>query len=116
ALKITPGHDPNDFEIGRRHGLAQISVIGEDGRVTDEAPERFRGMTVEQAREAVVAELREQGLIARAAPYTHEVQYSQRSGERIEPLVSLQWFMRMEELVQPAIAAVEDERIRIHPE
>src|SRR6185437_15144798 len=62
ALKITPGHDPNDFEIGRRHGLAQISVIGEDGLITDEAPERLRGLTVEKAREAVVAELREQGL------------------------------------------------------
>ena len=72
ALKITPGHDPNDFEIGRRHGLAQISVIGEDGRITDEAPERFRGLTVEQARDAVVAELREQGLIARTEPYTHD--------------------------------------------
>ena len=65
ALKITPGHDPNDFEIGRRHGLAQISVIGEDGRMTDEAPERFVGMTVEEARREVVAELRRQDLIAR---------------------------------------------------
>src|SRR5947209_19279802 len=62
ALKITPGHDPNDFEIGRRHGLAQVSVIGEDGRMTREAPERFTGLTVDEAREAVVAELREQGL------------------------------------------------------
>ena len=61
ALKITPGHDPNDFEIGRRHGLQQISVIGEDGRITAEAPERFAGMTVEEARQAVVAELRERG-------------------------------------------------------
>src|SRR6516162_4988494 len=65
ALKITPGHDPNDFEIGRRHGLPEPSVISEDGLITDEAPERFTGMTVEQARAAVVAELREQGLIAR---------------------------------------------------
>ena len=73
ALKITPGHDPNDFEIGRRHGLAQISVIGEDGRITDEAPERFVGPD-RRARpsDAVVAELREQGLIARTEPYTHD--------------------------------------------
>ena len=116
ALKITPGHDPNDFEIGRRHGLAQISVIGEDGRITDEAPERFRGMTVEQAREAVVAELREQGLIARAEPYTHEVPFSQRSGERIEPLISLQWFMRMDELAAPAIDVVRSGQVRFWPE
>jgi valyl-tRNA synthetase len=116
ALKITPGHDPNDFEIGRRHGLAQISVIGEDGRITDEAPERFRGMTVEQAREAVVAELREQGLIARSEPYTHEVPFSQRSGERIEPLISLQWFMRMDELAAPAIDVVRSGQVRFWPE
>ena len=116
ALKITPGHDPNDFEIGRRHGLAQISVIGEDGLMTAEAPERFVGMTVEQARAAVVAELREQGLIARTEEYTHEVPYSQRSGERIEPLVSLQWFMRMDELAKPAIDVVTSGRVRFWPE
>jgi valyl-tRNA synthetase len=116
ALKITPGHDPNDFEIGRRHGLHQISVIGEDERITDEAPERFRGMTVEQAREAVVAELREQGLIARTEAYTHDVPFSQRSGERIEPLVSLQWFMRMDELAAPAIEVVRSGQVRLWPE
>jgi valyl-tRNA synthetase len=116
ALKITPGHDPNDFEIGRRHGLQQISVIGEDARLTDEAPERFRGMTVEEAREAVVAELREQGLVARTEPYTHEVPFSQRSGERIEPLISLQWFMSMDELAPPAIEVVRSGQVRFWPE
>ncbi len=64
ALKITPGHDPADFEIGRRHGLEEVRVIGEDGRITDAAPERFRGMEVDEARAAVVAELREQGLVS----------------------------------------------------
>ncbi|MGI8571272.1 MAG: valine--tRNA ligase [Solirubrobacteraceae bacterium] len=115
ALKITPGHDPNDFEIGRRHGLAQLSVIGEDGRITDDAPERFRGMSVAEARQAVVAELSQQGLIARSEPYVHSVPFSQRSHERIEPLVSLQWFMRMEELVGPAIEVVESGRVRFNP-
>jgi valyl-tRNA synthetase len=116
ALKITPGHDPNDFEIGRAHGLEEISAIGEDGRMTAEAGERFAGMTVLEAREAVVDALREQGLIARTEPHTHNVPYSQRSGERIEPLISLQWFCRMDELVTPAIEAVTSGRIRIHPE
>jgi valyl-tRNA synthetase len=116
ALKITPGHDPNDFEIGRRHGLQQISVIGEDGRMTDEAPERFVGMTVEEARAEVVAELRREDLIARTEDLVHEVPYSQRSGERIEPLISLQWFMRMDELVKPAIEVVRDGRVRLWPE
>ena len=73
ALKITPAHDPNDFEIGRRHGLAQPQVIGEDGRITSEAPERFVGLTVAEAQAAVVAELSEQGLIARTEPYDHDV-------------------------------------------
>ncbi len=115
ALKITPAHDPNDFEIGRRHGLAQPQVIGEDGRITSEAPERFVGLTVGEAQRAVVAELSEQGLIARTEPYVHDVPFSQRSGERIEPLISLQWFMAMEELARPAIEAVTSGRIRFHP-
>jgi valyl-tRNA synthetase len=116
ALKITPGHDPNDFEIGRRHDLPRMSVIGEDGLITDQAPERFVGMTVEQAREAVVAELREQGLITHTEEYLHEVPFSQRSGARIEPLVSLQWFMGMDELATPAIDVVRSGQIRLWPE
>jgi valyl-tRNA synthetase len=116
ALKITPGHDPNDFEIGRRHGLAQINVIGEDGRMTAEAPERFAGRPVGEAQRAVVAELREQGLIARTEDLVHTVPFSHRSGRRIEPIVSLQWFMRMDELAKPAIEAVTSGRVRFHPE
>src|SRR3954462_15534012 len=115
ALKITPGHDPNDFEIGRNHGLDELTVIGEDGRMT-EAAGRFAGLTALEAREAVVAALREEGRINRTEPYTHEVPSSQRSGERIEPLISLQWFMRMDELAAPAHAAVSEGRVRIHPE
>src|ERR1700744_1661598 len=80
ALKITPAHDPNDFEIGRRHGLAQPSVIGEDGRMTEEAPERFRGLTVAEAQKEVVAALAEAGLIQRSEPYRHTVPFSERSG------------------------------------
>ena len=92
-LKVTPAHDPNDFEIGVRHDLDQVSVIGEDGRMTAEAGERFAGLTVMQAREAVVAELEREGRIVGREDYAHEVPYSHRSGERIEPLISLQWFM-----------------------
>ncbi len=116
ALKITPGHDPNDFDIGQRHGLPVISVIGEDGTINDEAPERFRGLRVLEAREAVVAELRDQGLVARTDEYVHTVPFSHRSGERIEPLISLQWFMRMDELARPAIDAVTSGRVKFHPE
>jgi len=116
ALKITPGHDPADFEIGRRHGLDEVTVIGEDGRLTDAAPERFRGMEVDQARDAVVAALREEGLVSGTRPYQHEVPHSHRSGRRVEPLISLQWFCHMDRLAQPAIEVVRDGRIRFHPE
>jgi valyl-tRNA synthetase len=115
-LKITPAHDPNDFEIGSRHDLDQVSVIGEDGRMTAEAGERFAGLTVMEAREAVVAALEEEGRIVAREEYEHEVPYSHRSGQRIEPLISLQWFMSMEELAGPAIEAVRDGRVKIVPD
>ena len=116
ALKITPGHDPNDFEIGRAHGLEEISAIGPDGRIIEPAPDRFVGMSADEAQEAVVAELRDAGLISAEEAYTHAVPFSHRSGERIEPLISLQWFCSMEELAKPAIEVVRDDRVRIHPE
>ncbi|MGA9876232.1 MAG: valine--tRNA ligase [Solirubrobacteraceae bacterium] len=115
-LKITPAHDPNDFEIGARHELDQVSVIGEDGRMRAEAGERFAGLTVMEARAAVVAELEREGRIVAREEYEHEVPYSHRSGERIEPLISLQWFMAMEQLAAPAIEAVRDGRVRIVPD
>src|SRR3954469_20590164 len=115
CLKITPGHDPNDFEIGRRHKLPEVSVIGEDGLMTGAAGAEYAGLTVEQARDRVVAALDAQGAIRRREDYTHEVPYSHRSGERIEPLISLQWFMRMDELAAPAIDAVRSGRVKIHP-
>ena len=115
-LKVTPAHDPNDFEIGQRHELEQVSVIGEDGRMTSEAGERFAGLTVMEAREAVVRALGEEGRIVGEEPYEHEVPYSHRSGERIEPLISLQWFMRMDELAKPAIEAVQSGAVRIVPD
>jgi valyl-tRNA synthetase len=115
CLKITPGHDPNDFEIGRRHGLEEISVIGEDGLMTAAAGADYAGLTVEDARTRVVEKLRADELVRAEDPYTHEVPYSHRSGQRIEPLISLQWFMRMDELAAPAIAAVRDGRVKIHP-
>jgi valyl-tRNA synthetase len=116
ALKVTPGHDVNDFEIGRRHGLEAVTVIGEDGRMTAEAGESFAGLSVEEAQRAVVKALREQRLIRGEEPYTHSVPFSQRSGARIEPLISLQWFCRMDELAEPAIDVVEREEVRFVPE
>jgi valyl-tRNA synthetase len=116
ALKITPGHDPNDFEIGRRHGLEEVTVIGEDGRMTAAAGEEFAGMEVDDAREAVVARLKTEGRISNIEPYTHDVPHSHRSGRRIEPLISLQWFCDMNELAKPAIGVVKSGEVRFFPE
>ncbi|MBJ7470470.1 MAG: valine--tRNA ligase, partial [Solirubrobacteraceae bacterium] len=114
ALKITPGHDPNDFEIGRRHQLPAPSAIGEDGRLTALCGE-FAGQTAEEARTTVTDALRASGALRAEDPYVHTVPFSQRSGARIEPLISLQWFMNMDPLAGPAIEAVQDGRVRIHP-
>src|SRR3954454_2448482 len=113
-LKITPGHDPNDFDIGRKHGLEEVSVIGEDGLMT-EAAGRFAGMTTDDAQRAVVEALEAEDRIVASEGYVHTVPYSHRSGERIEPLISLQWFMRMDDLAAPAMEVVRDGRVKIHP-
>jgi valyl-tRNA synthetase len=115
ALKVTPAHDPNDFEIGRRHGLAEIQVIGFDARMTPAAGERYAGMEVREAAALVLADLREAGLLRSERAYVHSVGHCQRSGARVEPLVSLQWFCRMDELAAPATAAVREGRVRFHP-
>lgn len=115
ALKITPGHDPNDFEIGRKHGLEELSVIGFDGCMTDDAGE-FAGMKVLEAREAIVAKLKELGALGDVEPHTHVVPHSHRSGERIEPLISLQWFCDMKQLAGPAIEVVESGDVRFVPD
>ncbi len=114
ALKITPGHDPTDFEIGRDHGLPTLSMLNVDGTLTDLRPD-WAGIPASEAAEGAIAELRTSGALVDEQPYTHSVGYCARSGARIEPLVSLQWFCRMTELAEPALAAVRDGRVRFHP-
>ena len=115
AVKVTPAHDPNDFEIGRRHGLAMITIMDEEGRIADTGTE-FDGMDRFQARVAVRERLREQGrIVAERRPYLHSVGHSERSGEPIEPRLSLQWFVRVEPLAKAAGDAVRDGRVRISP-
>jgi valyl-tRNA synthetase len=113
ALKITPGHDPTDFEIGRDHGLEPLSVIGPDGRMT--AP-GFEGLDQKDADERIVAWLKEHEQLERRESYRHSVGTCERCHSRIEPLVSLQWWCRMDELARPAIEALRDRRVRYHPE
>jgi valyl-tRNA synthetase len=115
AVKITPAHDPNDFEAGKRHGLASVQVIGEDGRMTAAAGQ-FAGMDRFEAREAVVAELQKLGLLETIEEHKLAIGKCHRCKTVVEPLVSKQWWMRMKPLAEPAIAAVRDGRIRFVPE
>ncbi len=115
ALKITPGHDPNDFEIGERHGLEIISVLDEAARVNANGGP-YQGMGRFEAREKLWADMRAAGLVIKEEPYTHQVPRSQRGGEIIEPMISTQWFVKMQPLAEPALQAVRDGRIRIVPE
>jgi valyl-tRNA synthetase len=115
ALKITPGHDPKDFEFGRTLGLPELVVIGPDGRMNGEAGD-YEGMTVAEAQKVIVEDLRAEGVLRKEEPYTHSVPFSHRSGERIEPLISLQWFCRMDELARPAMSVVEADEVDIKPD
>jgi valyl-tRNA synthetase len=115
ALKITPGHDPVDFEIGRDHGLPEPAVIGLDGRMAGDIPELLVGLTEEEASDYVVDWLRQEGLLEKRESYRHAVGHCEKSGTRIQPLVSLQWWCRMDELAAPVIEAIESGRVRFHP-
>jgi valyl-tRNA synthetase len=115
ALKITPGHDPVDFEIGRAHALPEPMVIGLDGRMNDQAGD-LEGLTQAEADAAVIAWVKDRGQLVRRENYRHAVGTCERCHSRIEPLISLQWWCRMEEPVQPALEALRERRVRYHPE
>jgi valyl-tRNA synthetase len=115
ALKITPGHDPTDFEIGRKHDLPTLTVIGPDGRMNENAAD-LAGLTQAEADTAVVAWLREHDQLEKQENYRHNVGTCERCHTRIEPLVSLQWWCAMEEPRKPALEALRERRVRYHPE
>jgi valyl-tRNA synthetase len=115
ALKITPGHDPTDFEIGRDHGLPILTVIGPDGRMNEEAGE-LAGATQDEANDAVLGWLKERDQVEKREHYRHAVGTCERCHSRIEPLVSLQWWVAMEEPRKPALATLQERRVRYHPE
>jgi valyl-tRNA synthetase len=113
-VKVTPAHDPNDFEIGQRHGLPSLLVLDEQGRVTAHGP--FQGLDRFEARPAVVAALREEGrLVAERRPYVHSVGHCSRCGTVVEPRLSLQWWVRVGPLAKAAGDAVRGGRVVIHP-
>ena len=115
ALKVTPGHDANDFEIGARHDLETINVMNLDGTMNENASP-FEGQDRMECREGVVARLDGEGLLERVEPYTHSVGHCDRCDEVVEPIVSEQWYVRMSPLARPARDAVADGRVRIIPE
>ena len=115
CVKITPAHDPNDFEVGRRHGLPLVHMLTPDAKITDEFP-KYAGMDRYEARKAIVADLEAEGYLIKTEPHEHNVGTCSRCKTTVEPRASLQWFVRMEPLAKPAIDAVRDGRIKFVPE
>lgn len=115
VVKVTPAHDPNDFAIGERHQLPRVKVIGEDGRMTAEAGP-YAGLTRDEARARVLADLAAQGYLVGEDAIVHAVGHCQRCGTVVEPMLSRQWFVRMRPLAEPALAAAESGRVRFVPE
>jgi valyl-tRNA synthetase len=115
VVKVTPAHDPNDFEIGKRHGLQFVKVIGEDARMTSSAGP-YAGLDRFEARKRVIAALEQSGQLVKAEPYTLNVSKCERCKTIVEPLISTQWFVRMKPLAEKAIEAVKSGRIRFVPD
>jgi len=115
AVKVTPAHSFTDFEIGQEHNLEIIKVIGQDGKMSEQAGKDFEGLTVLQAREKVVQGLEKQGLIKKVEDYNNYVGHCYRCGTVIEPIPSLQWFLKMNELANTAIQAVKSGKVKFHP-
>jgi len=116
ALKVTPGHDMADFEIGQRHNLEIVSVIDFDGKMAGDVPAEIKGLKVLEARKKVVEMLQAEGKIVKIEKLKHSVKVSERYGEIIEPLVSRQWFVKIKPLAELAIKAVEDKKVVITPD
>ena len=115
AVKVTPAHDFNDFEVGERHDLPKITVIDHQGKITDEAPENYRGLTVKEARKKVIEDLESQGLLRKTEDMTHSVGHCYKCDTVIEPLLKEQWFIDMQPLAENAIKVLEANKINFMP-
>ena len=116
AVKITPAHDFNDFEVGRRHDLEAINIFDKFARLNENAPEKYRGLDRFDARKKIVAEMEEQGLLDKIEPHTHAVPYGDRGGVPVEPYLTEQWYADAKKLAQEPIAAARDGRVKFVPE
>ena len=115
AVKITPAHDPNDFEVGKRHDLEEINVMNDDATINEKGG-KYAGMERYEARKAIVKDLEEQGYLVKVVPHTHAVGTHDRCGTTVEPLIKQQWFVKMEELAKPAIEALKSGELKFVPE
>ena len=115
VVKITPAHDPNDFEVGKRHNLPEINIMNDDATINKNGG-IYEGMDRYEARAAIVAELEKQGLLVKIEDYTHNVGTHDRCKTTVEPLIKKQWFVKMDELIKPAVKAVKEGEIKLVPE
>jgi valyl-tRNA synthetase len=116
AVKVTPAHDFNDFEVGQRHKLQMINILNLDGTLNENVPEKYRGKNVAEARTLVVADLEAAGLLVKTEPHQLSLGRCQRSDDVVEPMLSLQWFVKAEPLAKPAIDAVNEGKTKFIPE
>ena len=116
AVKITPAHDPNDFEVGKRHNLPEINIMNDDATINEQYGGKYAGMERYEARKAMVADLEEQGYLVKVVPHSHNVGTHDRCHTTVEPMIKQQWFVKMEDLAKPAIEAIKNGDLRFVPE
>ena len=116
VVKITPAHDPNDFEVGLRHNLPRINILHDDGRINENGGASYAGLTREEAREKITEDMKTRGLFVKTAPLAHSVGGHDRCGTTVEPLMKLQWFVKMDELAASAVDAYESGRLKFNRE
>ncbi len=115
VVKITPAHDPNDFEVGKRHNLPEVNILNDDATINENGG-KYAGLDRYEARKRIVEELEQEGLLVRIEDYSHNVGTHDRCGTTIEPMIKKQWFVKMDELIKPAVEAVKKGEIRLIPE
>ena len=114
VVKITPAHDPNDFEVGNRHNLERIQIMNDDATMNENCPEKYQGMTREECREELLKDLKEAGLLLEVEPIVHEVGHSERTGVMVEPMIKKQWFVKMRPLADKVLENQKDKDTKVH--
>lgn len=114
AVKITPAHDPNDFEVGNRHNLERIQIMNDDATMNENCPEKYQGMSREKCREELLKDLEEAGLLIKVEPIVHEVGHSERTGVMVEPMIKKQWFVKMRPLADQVLKNQKDKDTKVH--